>query len=250
MILIGLTGSIGSGKSTVSSILTKQPLVGVVDADSIARNVVSPDSPAYYGLLEAFGKGILHSKKQGGSSSSGKPQIDREKLAKLVFEENPESIATLNNLTHPWILLDCIIGVLRNFVLNKGCCFVDAPLLIEGNLHKYVSKVVVVKAEEKVILERLAKKNPKDDALSKRLKFQMPQDEKVALADYLIDNSGSLEALEEQVMQLLALTTRSRLSNFVIWLFGFFPAISLLALLYCAKRSLYFYCSITKKKGD
>ena len=192
MLLIGLTGGIATGKTVVSSMFVKSG-AHLIDADVIARNVVKPNQPAWREIVETFGESILDAKKE----------IIREKLATAIFTD-PEKRKQLEAITHPKIIEEenRLVNELRKE--NKsGITVLDAALLIETGHHKQVDKLVVVYLDRKTQLSRLMKRDSLSSAeAEKRINSQMPLDEKIKLADYVIDNSKSLEEVEKQVFQI------------------------------------------------
>jgi dephospho-CoA kinase len=194
-IILGLTGSFGSGKTTVAAIL-KSYGAGVIDADKIARRVSLPGKTAYKNILRIFGKGFIGKDKR----------INRAKLAARVFD-NRALIIKLNLAVHPEV-----IRVIKKEIgrLNSGVIVVDAPLLIEAGLKSLVDKLIVVKISRKNQLKRIFKKmRITKSAILKRQKAQMPLENKVRLADFVIDNDGSIENTRKQVKQIRRMLWRS-----------------------------------------
>ncbi|MEK5270880.1 dephospho-CoA kinase [Aeribacillus sp. FSL K6-8394] len=190
--IIGLTGGIASGKSTVSEMLKKRG-IPVIDADLIAREVVEVGKKAYTEIVNAFGKEILNEDLT----------INRARLGSIVFQ-NEDKREKLNSIVHPEVRL----GMKRRQeqLISEGAKAVvlDIPLLFESNLKHLVDKVIVVYTEEKNQLERLMKRNnfSKEEALS-RINAQMPLKEKVKFADAVINNDGTLEETEQQLENIL-----------------------------------------------
>ena len=192
MLLIGLTGGIASGKTTVSNMFVKLG-AHLIDADVIARDVVKPDKPAWKEIVSAFGESVLDDKKE----------IIREKLAAAIFN-SPEKRKQLEAITHPRIIEEenRLINEIRKN--NKpGIIILDAALLIEAGHHNRVDKLIVVYLNKNTQIKRLRKR----DSLSladaeKRLDSQMSLDEKVNLANYVIDNGKSPDEVEKQVSQI------------------------------------------------
>ena len=192
MLLIGLTGGIASGKTTASNMFVKLG-AHLIDADVIARDVVKPDKPAWKEIVSAFGESVLDDKKE----------IIREKLAATIFN-SPEKRKQLEAITHPRIIEEenRLINEIRKN--NKpGIIILDAALLIEAGHHNRVDKLIVVYLNKNTQIKRLRKR----DSLSladaeKRLDSQMSLDEKVNLANYVIDNGKSTDESEKQVSQI------------------------------------------------
>lgn len=185
MYLVGLTGGIGAGKSTVARLLAERGAV-VVDADQLAREVVLPGTPGLAEVRARFGEQVL--------LDDGR--LDRKALADKVFHD-PEALAALNSIVHPRV---AALFRERLAELPPDSVVVhDIPLLVETGAAARYDLVVVVEAAEPVRLERLAARGlPRDQALS-RIRAQAPAADRVAAADLLVDNNGSQERLVEQV---------------------------------------------------
>ena len=192
MLLIGLTGGIASGKTTVSNMFVKLG-AHLIDADVIARDVVKPDKPAWKEIVSAFGESVLDDKKE----------IIREKLAAAIFN-SPEKRKQLEAITHPRIIEEenRLINEIRKN--NKpGIIILDAALLIEAGHHNRVDKLIVVYLNKNTQIKRLRKRDSLSFAdAKKRLDSQMSLDEKVNLANYVIDNGKSPDEVEKQVSQI------------------------------------------------
>jgi dephospho-CoA kinase len=200
---IGLTGGIGSGKSTVAQRL-RELGAAVVDADAIAREVAAPGGPAYAAIVRAFGEGVL------GRDGF----LDRKALAARVFADEPAR-RQLNALTHPHIRRRMAEEAAR-LAATPGVEVIvfDIPLLLETTDGRDLGLdgVVVVAAADPVRIARLTARDglTSGDA-RQRLDAQMPLAQKVARADWVIDNNGSAEQTREQVFRLWeALRARSR----------------------------------------
>jgi len=194
---VGLTGGIGSGKSEVARRLAARGAV-VIDADSIARQVVEPGTPGLAAVIEEFGTDLLMA---DGS-------LDREALGRTVFAD-AAARRRLNAIVHP------LIGdeTKRRYAeVPPGAVVVhDVPLLVENRLAPAYDVVVVVDASPQVRLDRLTRLRGMDPADARqRMASQAPDDERRAVADVVIDNGGPLEALDVQVERLWQ-SLRSRL---------------------------------------
>ncbi|MEI2786033.1 MAG: dephospho-CoA kinase [Candidatus Nanopelagicales bacterium] len=183
---IGLTGGIGSGKSTVASLFADLGAV-VIDADAIAREVVSVGSDGLRALVEAFGPGILA---PDGS-------LNRQRLADIVFAD-PAARATLNAITHPRI--GARTAELINALPADAVVIHDVPLLVELGMQDAYDLVVVVDAPDDVRLDRLVARGHTPQDAAARIAAQAPRDARLAAADVVIDNSGSLDDLTGQVV--------------------------------------------------
>jgi len=187
--IIGLTGGIATGKSTVSSLLVKKGAM-LVDADAIAREVMLPGHPVLAAVAEFFGQGILQ---EDGT-------LDRKKLGSIVFDDK-EALKVLNDISHPEIRKEIRKQMMElETAYPERLVVVDIPLLYESGLQSMFEEVWVVYTPRDVQKERLMKR----DLLSigqaeARLQSQMDIEQKKSLADRVIDNSHSLEVTEQQV---------------------------------------------------
>lgn len=201
MLLVGLTGGIASGKSTVSALLAARGAV-VIDADEIARRIIEPGGEAHAGVVAAFGPGIVHA---GGS-------IDRDALAKLVFE-NPERRLELESLTHPIVMAQIAqrIDSLRD---TESIVVCDIPLLTEAIAGKDMFDViVVVEAGRQTQVDRLATARgyTEEQALA-RIGAQASPAERRSIADHVIVNDQDLTALEKRVDEVWSALQSARRS--------------------------------------
>ncbi|KKB37618.1 dephospho-CoA kinase [Bacillus thermotolerans] len=191
-VIIGLTGSIASGKSTVSRLLQELGYT-IVDADVAARKVVEPGQPALQQIAEAFGEGILL---PDGS-------LDRAKLGERIFN-NEEERKKLNNIIHPAVRQFMKDEKEAAIEAGKQTIIMDIPLLYESKLTWMVGKVIVVYVDKDTQLQRLMARNQLDeDAAKARIASQLPLAEKAAQADAVIDNNGTIEETKEQLLRIL-----------------------------------------------
>ena len=193
-LLVGLTGGIATGKSTVSQMFAHLG-AKIVDADLLAREVVMPGQPALAEIAAEFGPGVLQA---DGS-------LDRKRLGDIVFG-NPEKRRRLEQITHPAIYLrqQRILSVYEEEAF-EGVVLWDAAVLIESGGHKRMDKLVVVLTDPATELARLmARDAMTEDVARTRIAAQMPVADKAALADYVIDNSGSRAETERQVRDVYA----------------------------------------------
>ncbi|MGG3282139.1 dephospho-CoA kinase [Paenibacillus solani] len=190
---IGLTGGIATGKSTVSSMLAMKGAL-LVDADVIAREVMLPGHPVLGKVTEHFGQSILL---EDGT-------LDRKKLGELIFN-NPQQREVLNGITHPAIREE-IRERTEAFELQHPdrLVVVDIPLLLEAReQYPYLDEIVVVYVPRELQLKRLIERDDlAREAAEARLNSQMDIEQKKALADILIDNSGTLAETQQQVDKL------------------------------------------------
>ena len=186
MILIGLTGGIGSGKSTVSSLLATRGAV-IIDADAITRELQAPGAPLLSVLAERFGSHILGA--DGG--------LIREELAKIAFND-PEALKDLNKIVHPAVAkeMDRRMNEVRD---TDKVVVLDIPLLAE-NPRKGLCGVIVVDVPVDVAVSRLVEfRGMNEDDARSRIAKQASREERVKIADKVIDNSGDLHSLSSQV---------------------------------------------------
>jgi dephospho-CoA kinase len=186
MLLVGLTGGIGSGKSTVSRMLQERGAV-VLDADGFARAAVVAGSPGLRSVVARFGPDILMA---DGS-------LDRGKLASIVFAD-PQALADLEAIVHPEVRRMIADGIQENIDADRVVVLVN-PLLIEMGTHRDCDVVVVVSAlPETQVARSVARGMTEDDVLA-RIAAQLPLEDRARMADVLIDNEGTLEDLEREV---------------------------------------------------
>jgi dephospho-CoA kinase len=186
---IGLTGGIGSGKSEVSKRLAARGAV-VIDADKIAREVVEPGTPGLARVVGVFGDEVLH---PDGS-------LNREKLGGIVFADS-DKLATLNGIVHP--LVGERVADLQRQTADDAIMVYDVPLLAENRLAPMYDVVIVVDAADEVRIARLAEHRgmPEHDAKA-RIAAQATRQDRLAIADIVIDNEGDLDDLETRVAQV------------------------------------------------
>lgn len=193
-LIIGLTGGIVSGKSTVARMF-KDLGAKIVDADKLGHKVILPQETAWKRIIKIFGKDILQKDQT----------INREKLGKIVFA-NQNLLKKLNKITHPEIikLIKKEISLTKdNSKEEKKILIIDAALIYETKIDRLMDKIIVVYLDEEEQLKRLIKRNnlSKKEALQK-IKSQIPLKEKIEIADYVIDNSNSLDKTREQVKKI------------------------------------------------
>ena len=194
MLRVGLTGSIGVGKSFVSGVLADLGC-RVLDADETAREVVEPGSPALRDIVARFGRDVL---KSDGT-------LDRPTLGVLVFADSTKR-AALNSILHPYIIAKQDERLREWEALDANAiAVVDAALMIESGGYKRFDKLIVVHCRPEVQLERLmARDNLSRADAEKRIAAQMSQEEKQKFADYLIDTSAGFEATRRNAAEVYA----------------------------------------------
>ncbi|MBT9249388.1 dephospho-CoA kinase [Bacillus halotolerans] len=192
-LVIGLTGGIASGKSTVANMLIDKGIT-VIDADIIAKQAVEIGMPAYRQIIDEFGEDILL---ENGD-------IDRRKLGALVFTNEQKRLA-LNSIVHPAVREGMLKRRDESIANQETFVVLDIPLLFESKLESLVDKIIVVSVTKELQLERLTKRNQLtvEEALS-RIRSQMPLEEKVSRADNVIDNSGTREETKQQLEEILS----------------------------------------------
>ncbi len=192
MLRVGLTGSIGVGKSFVASVFVELGC-HVLDADQTAREVVMTGTPGLKALTEAFGEEILNTE----------GTLDRKKLGAVIFNDQSQR-ERLNRILHPFIIAR------QDEILNaweaedpEGIGIVDAALMIESGGYRRFDKLIVVHCRPEVQLERLMLRDKltREEAL-RRINSQMPQEEKQKFADYLIDTSDGFELTRSQSVEI------------------------------------------------
>ncbi|CAG8598308.1 13217_t:CDS:2, partial [Funneliformis mosseae] len=207
MKIIGLTGGIAAGKSTLSRMIIHRR-IPVIDADSLAKKVVEPGKPAYNLIIKHFSRDVLN---EDGT-------LDREKLGNIIFaNENQRKL--LNKCTHPFIRREAFKILVWYWITGEKMVILDVPLLIESGLQKWVSSVIVIYVSERLQVSRLVKRdNLLEHVAIQRISAQMPLGEKVKFADYVIDNSGDLSETEKQLNIVLAKLYPSVWSWLVTWI--------------------------------
>jgi dephospho-CoA kinase len=192
MLRVGLTGGIGSGKSAVAERLAAHGAV-VLDADKAARAVVEPGTPGLARIAETFGPGVL---REDGS-------LDRPKLAEIVFADEAAR-ATLNAIVHP-LVHDHMRAAEQSALRASGDNTVivhDVPLLAEGGRGSEFDLVIVVDAPPELQVQRLAARGMPEQQARARMAAQATREQRLAVADIVIDNSGTLEDLDRRVFDV------------------------------------------------
>jgi dephospho-CoA kinase len=186
--IIGITGSFGSGKTTVAKMFSRLGAYAI-DADKVYHSLIKPSGKCYKRIVGHFGEDILD---KSGS-------VDRKKLSRVVFKDKSR-LELLNDSTHPEIIKE-----IKRIIKSKKekVVIVDAPLLIESGFYKEVDKIILVANKEGEQVKRMkeARGLSAEDAL-KRIRMQMPFNKKLAFADFIIDNSGSKTKTLTQVNEI------------------------------------------------
>ncbi|MEP9407204.1 dephospho-CoA kinase [Peribacillus frigoritolerans] len=191
--IIGITGGIASGKSTVSLYLQELGFT-IVDADLASRAVVEPGEEAYHQVVKAFGEDIL--------LTDG--NIDRVKLGSIIFNDQEKRLL-LNGIVHPAVRNWMRVKTEAALSSGEETVFMDIPLLFESKLTFMVDKTLLIYVDEQVQLKRLMNRNglSETEALA-RINSQMPLADKKALADAVIDNNGDINETKRQVKSILS----------------------------------------------
>jgi len=192
LLKVGLTGGYASGKSTVAKMFVELGAT-LIDADKLAREVVKPDKQAWFEIVAHFGKGILL--KNG--------EIDRKALGEIVFGSDAER-ERLNAIVHPRVLDEELKAIEE--IKGRGLdaiLILSVPLLIESGHYRQCDKIVVVTVDRDTQIKRLMERDgfSREESL-RRISAQMPLSEKVTYADFVIDNSGSIQETEFQVKEV------------------------------------------------
>jgi dephospho-CoA kinase len=192
MLNVGLTGGIASGKSTVAKMFVKKG-AHVIDFDELAHDVQEPGKPAWKEVVNHFGKQILQPDKK----------IDRIKLGNIVFADK-EKLIQLNNIVHPLVFQEWHARLEKISKKEKHAIVLsDVPLLFEVNMQRLFDMTMLVLIAPEEQIRRLMTRNGVDkEEADKRLKSQMPINEKIALADIVIDNESSMTKTEKKVGQV------------------------------------------------
>ena len=190
MLLVGLTGGIGSGKSTVARMLEERGAV-VFDADLLAREAVEPGTPGHAAVIERFGADVLA---PGG-------ELDREALASIVFAD-PAARRDLEQIVHPEVRRLFAEGSEAYHDTDRIVVF-SAPLMVESGMHTAFEILVVVSATVATQIQRLMRqRGMSEPSIRARIDAQAPLEDKAAVADFLVDNEGTLAELQSQVERL------------------------------------------------
>ncbi len=191
-LVIGLTGGIASGKSTIAGFLAEWN-IPIIDADIISRQVVEKGETAYERIVDVFGEGVL--------LSDG--NLDRGKLGKLIFRDK-EKREQLNDIVHPAVREKMLEQRDAFAAKGKEAVVLDIPLLYESSLTHFVDKVLVVYVDEETQRRRLMNRNGfSEEEATERMTAQMPLDKKAKMADEIIDNNGTIESSRQQLLTIL-----------------------------------------------
>ncbi|KAH3665889.1 hypothetical protein OGAPHI_004078 [Ogataea philodendri] len=218
MLVIGLTGGIASGKSTVSKRLHDEYNITIIDADKIAREIVQPGLPAYNKIVKYFGNKVNNLVLPDRS-------LNRPALGAYVFQ-NKDELKVLNKITHGQVRKEMIWLLFRSWFRMEAMVVLDVPLLFEAGLDLICGTTLCVFCDPKLQLERLMSRNPElsRTECEKRIANQMPTEEKIARSDYSLSNDSTVEALYEEISQVISRVRPTKLTTIL----QYFPPIGAL----------------------
>ena len=195
--LLGITGSIGTGKSLVGEIL-KEYSIFVIDTDNLVKEIMSTKNKVTQKIVEEFGGTVISGKKD--------EYIDKKKLAKIVFEDGFR-LKKLESIIHPEVLK--LLTDLVNLNKEKSLIAALIPLLFECNLESYFNEKWCVKCDREIQMQRLLSRGYTNKEANDRINAQFTQDEKAKRSDFVIDNSKSKDYTKEQIVKRLKLLVQS-----------------------------------------
>lgn len=191
--VIGITGTIGSGKSTVGKIVSEES-IPVIDTDHIVHNLLSSDTAVISAIRDRFGTDVL-------SHNGDSQEVNREKLGKIVFEDK-KAKKDLEAIVHPATILACRRLVAQHS--ENPIVVVLVPLLFEAKLESEYDEIWTIFAEKETLVKRLSERDDlESDEIEKRLNAQLSQQEKIQRANHVINNSGTKEETKSQIITLL-----------------------------------------------
>lgn len=185
MLVVGVTGGIGSGKTTFTNMLARRG-AEVIDADALGHRALDPGTPTWHSVVDTFGEEIL--------SATGM-EIDRKRLAKIVFEDR-EKLAALNAIVHPFIMAR-IADTLETLQGTDEVVVLDAALIVELGLHRSLDILIVVSTDDELRKRRLVQSRDMSlEEAQRRISAQLPAEELLEQADIVVVNNGDIERLE------------------------------------------------------
>ncbi|XP_043256017.1 dephospho-CoA kinase [Colletes gigas] len=228
MFLVGLTGGIATGKSSVAAIFREYG-IPVIDADQIARKVVEPGKPAWHKIQQEFGPDVFLDTKE----------LDRVKLGDLIFNDI-EKRKKLNAITHPDIYREMYWQTFKHFLQGHQFIVMDLPLLFEtGHMLNYLHKIIVVTCEEELQLQRLIERTGLTEAKAKqRIAVQMPLEKKAEMANFVIENSSSEQHTREQTIKVINVLKSSKYHWKLRFLVGFCCTVLLMGVYWWKNRTV------------
>jgi dephospho-CoA kinase len=193
VLLVGLTGGIGAGKSTFAALLAERGAL-LIDADRLGHEAIAPGEPAWHSIVDQFGDEVL---------AAGSMEIDRKVLGLIVFDD-PRKLASLNAITHP-VILRKIADTLEAFRHTDRIVVLDAALIIELGLADSLDLIVVVASDPEIRKARLmSDRGMTSEAIDARMAAQSDPEDSIAKADIVVTNDGSLENLETEADRVWA----------------------------------------------
>lgn len=192
MLVVGLTGGIGSGKSAFAALLAERG-AQVIDADAYGHEALRPGQPSWHSVVDQFGDEVL---------VPGTMDIDRQKLARLVFSD-PDKLAALNAIVHP-VIFARIADALERLAHTEEVVVVDAALIIDTGVYKALDALIVVRCDDRVRRERLAERGMALEDVDARMAAQAPVEVLEQRADIVVDNNGTMEELSAEADRVWA----------------------------------------------
>ena len=235
MLIVGLTGGIATGKSTVSDLLREKHGIPIIDADVLARKAVEPGTHAFKKIIKTFGEDLITRDESGTITG-----LDRAELGKRVFSGDEVARKKLNSIVHPAVRMLMLRCILREWLLKgRSVVILDVPLLFESRFDRFCGITVVVSTQPDLQLKRLLQRNAhlsEDDAKG-RVASQWDIEDKKKLADVVIENDSTKEELERRVAEVV----QEYFTRPSLWtLFLRIPPVGMtIALLIFLRRSLF-----------
>jgi dephospho-CoA kinase len=192
VLVVGLTGGIGSGKSAFAALLAERG-AQVIDADAYGHEELRPGQPSWHSVVDQFGDEVL---------VPGTMDIDRQKLARLVFSD-PDKLAALNAIVHP-VIFARIADALERLAHTEDVVVVDAALIIDTGVYKALDALIVVRCDDRVRRERLAERGMALEDVDARMAAQAPVEVLEQRADIVVDNNGTMEELSAEADRVWA----------------------------------------------
>jgi dephospho-CoA kinase len=192
LLVVGLTGGIGSGKSAFAALLAERG-AQVIDADAYGHEALRPGQPSWHSVVDQFGDEVL---------VPGTMDIDRQKLARLVFSD-PDKLAALNAIVHP-VIFARIADALERLAHTEDVVVVDAALIIDTGVYKALDALIVVRCDDRVRRERLAERGMALEDVDARMAAQAPVEVLEQRADIVVDNNGTMEELSAEADRVWA----------------------------------------------
>ncbi|EEB09111.1 dephospho-CoA kinase [Schizosaccharomyces japonicus yFS275] len=233
MLIIGLTGTIASGKSTVSNYIKKQHNLPVIDADVVAHRVVEPGTPCLKKIVREFGTEVL---KNDGS-------LNRPALGRIIFGDEQKRLR-LNSIVHPAVRKEMLKELWRYYIRGTGIVFLDVPLLFEARMHLLCTTTVTIVCSPMNVKRRLMARNPElsEKEVEQRIHSQMSSQEKTQLTDFVLENESDVLSLYARVDRLLFRLHPSTFGTFLALLCPFvqlFLVVYSFVRQYCKKERIY-----------